>query len=1451
MDSFILDITSLFHLLLRTTMNASVIVCIVITAKALLSKRLAPRWHYYLWLLVIARMLMPSAPQSSLSIFNLVPSLTRSQATIDQLATQPAGNTTKHYQQTPTNYSAIENSTKSKETTNSLALKGQLPSQSDTTEYTAIEQQITTQPAAAASLKHQTDYIALLPLVWLIGAIVLALYVFAGNIRLWSIIRQKRPVTDSNILNLLEDCKSQMKLHTYLSVVETGKVSSPALFGFIRPRLLLPLGLLEKLTPAQLRHVFLHELAHLKRGDIYIGWLTALLQTLHWFNPIVWFAFHKMRADRELACDQLALTSILNEEPNEYGKTIVKLLENFSAPTYNPGLAGILEDRSQLKRRITMIAKHKKGSYRFSTLAAIVMILLSAIALTNAKDATPLEEKKKNANTFADLLIDGQFKKATQTFDKTMSKSLPAKRLAKIWKETTDQAGPFQEKLGTRSEKYLWSDIIYITCQFENGPLDIKVVYNRNMRITGLWFKPVPQKVLEEYANQTEPLNSSAPDNSPMLRTGKNTSAEAAYIVQKVVDRYADMKTFQAFGELRIEINRDPDGKAGVLKKMLNSVRKKPLESIFAIKLARPRRYCVEWNANYNSRASQINQIGYGWSTGEGSHRLQFGKSTQNEKNSITLISVDHYTKQTSLFFDTSENYLKELRQRSLLKDEQIGGVDCYVITGKHHTVTCTYWISKDKYLLLQYRHVTGGNIDEVMEVALKKMRNGATPEQIAKLKKQFADAKKAAVKSIQTYTQTYRNIIIDEPITEGNFKPSEDIDDIRKKLKEMAALPEAKTKVSLTDEKTKLREIIKTKSKPVGKLRIPVNLQAHLGVWEMVEVKGQNDAKAKTAKITFKPDGTVVSEGTDTNGKYNIGEMPYIFDNNKLKIIGNEWADISLEDGRLIIISAGTKFIYVKKDSPTETKVRKGTEQLSGAQKGELFSMFMTIGSTCEHIGKMLEGNKIDESLELCKTIDEICPKMQVIAKGTDFEVIVVAGTGQFKILHDAVKNKDAELAKTYLKTLVELGNQSSGMFMKLMEPKSTARPAAERAKAIAATQEKSHIHPTSTINKDGQIIDKVPGKLIFHGRYRHRSRGRDIDVPSELWLKQSPQGINALAYLPWMNNSDIASGDADHQITSYRSQRVTTQDQPAYSINLKFTDGKALVTRRGIRDDLTNAKLTVPSASRFSPNSRPDSYCAANISLRSLNLEPGESKELQVYDWDNSGETLVDYKIQITHAGKEPITVPAGTFHTNHFILNQLTSADTWFKKRAGHVTDFWVTENDVIIRVLRHREPYEMVLLDYTSPEDLGGRANTTAENPPLDVKTSSTSNSKKYVYLPDCDNTRVMLDLASGGLVEIPDLQAPKELLPAIDKLSKGDIIFDTRSLTFLRGASCSDSIPHPAGLSLTIHKIPEDKLLPEKITVTNRQGTAYELEILSVDKGGCNIKYIPSTIVQSN
>ena len=144
--------------------------------------------------------------------------------------------------------------------------------------------------------------------VWLAGVIIVGISIVFKNSTFWSIIRREPLVTDQKILNLLKTCKSQMKLQTVVGVIMTDKVKSPALFGYLRPRLLLPKGILEKLNEDQLHHVFLHELGHLKRHDIAISWLITVLQAIHWFNPLVWYAFYQMRVDQEAACDAYVLS---------------------------------------------------------------------------------------------------------------------------------------------------------------------------------------------------------------------------------------------------------------------------------------------------------------------------------------------------------------------------------------------------------------------------------------------------------------------------------------------------------------------------------------------------------------------------------------------------------------------------------------------------------------------------------------------------------------------------------------------------------------------------------------------------------------------------------------------------------------------------------------------------------------------------------------------------------------------------------------------------------------------------------------------------------------------------------------------------------------------------------------------------------------------------------------
>ena len=207
-------------------------------------------------------------------------------------------------------------------------------------------------------------------------------------IRFYRKLARASAPTDSSSQTLLDDCRREFGLSQRVELMETDAVQSPALFGLLRPRLLVPRGFGGQFTGRELRYIFLHELAHVKRGDLWLNWLVTALQILHWFNPLLWLGFARLRADRELACDELALLRAGDNVGTAYGETVVKLLENLRCPTAIPGLVGILEDKKQMRRRISMIANFRRTG-RWSALAVILIAALAAAALTDAQSNPP------------------------------------------------------------------------------------------------------------------------------------------------------------------------------------------------------------------------------------------------------------------------------------------------------------------------------------------------------------------------------------------------------------------------------------------------------------------------------------------------------------------------------------------------------------------------------------------------------------------------------------------------------------------------------------------------------------------------------------------------------------------------------------------------------------------------------------------------------------------------------------------------------------------------------------------------------------------------------------------------------------------------------------------------------------------------------------------------------
>ncbi len=436
-------------------------------------------------------MILPWAPESYLSVFNYVPG----QSQILSGAKQKTEELTPAYQGNTNRVS----SEKSKTNTSG---GGVLNSES------INSQEITTGLTSSEGTNSKWKFRNMLSMLWLTGAVVMGIYICGSNLKLWRIVRGKKQVTNEKFLDLLEGCKERMGINTVLGVFATDEVASPCVFGFIRPRLLMPPSMINSLGASELRYVLLHELGHVKRHDIGVNWVVAVLQMIHWFNPLVWYGFHRMRADREVACDALALSRGSEEESIEYGRTIVGMLERFSRRRYIPSVAGIVESKNELQRRIMMIGQFKNNSYRWSLPAMLFLAVFGVVVLTNAAEKQQTEASREAiAREFAESLAGGNYTAARSHFDDKMKKALSVEKMERFWNSKAGNSGEFKKISSTKVRNFGDFEVVEINCEFEKGPLELRVYFHNGNIIN--WFRIMPmaeemkvQKSAEEAAKE-------------------------------------------------------------------------------------------------------------------------------------------------------------------------------------------------------------------------------------------------------------------------------------------------------------------------------------------------------------------------------------------------------------------------------------------------------------------------------------------------------------------------------------------------------------------------------------------------------------------------------------------------------------------------------------------------------------------------------------------------------------------------------------------------------------------------------------------------------------------------------------------------------------------------------------------------------------------------------------
>ena len=268
--------------------------------------------------------------------------------------------------------------------------------------------------------------------IWAMGVLVFYLVYFFQVFRFQHWIRTARTLTDQNALRLFDHCKKRMHINSWVLVVESPRVHGPFLIGVFRPIIVLPQGLAAASNDQELEHLFSHELAHLKRSDLIVGWLMTFVLGLYWFHPLLWLAVRCMNQLREEASDAMVLKSLGPEQQLDYGTTLLTMSRKFANPRFVPGIAGILETRSFLHRRIDMITRPRTWRTRWALLVTALCVCVLATLITNAKpQSKPVYETKPNASVDTSTQ-EQEYTVGVPEYETKQKREIDPKRVPKI-----------------------------------------------------------------------------------------------------------------------------------------------------------------------------------------------------------------------------------------------------------------------------------------------------------------------------------------------------------------------------------------------------------------------------------------------------------------------------------------------------------------------------------------------------------------------------------------------------------------------------------------------------------------------------------------------------------------------------------------------------------------------------------------------------------------------------------------------------------------------------------------------------------------------------------------------------------------------------------------------------------------------------------------------------------
>ena len=320
---------------LAQTLALSVAAAVLLAAKRLFLDKLSPRWQYGVWAILALRALLPAGLLGRTLV--------------------PGGRV------------VLE----------AARLQVELPLSSVLTDPYGVTEVLAPVPLFPFGLPVPGSITDVLFYVYAAGVLLLALWFFLSYARLRAAIRRGLSPAPE-VLAQVEGVAARYGLKAPRRVVVLPGLESAFVCGPLRPVLALPGRPVDD-------KVLLHELLHLRHGDVWAGVGVCALRCLHWCNPLIWYCCDRMQNDCEALCDQRVLERLEGEERRAYGVILLSMADGRYARA--PGTSSMANGGRNIKARIQAIARFRRYPAGMALASGCVAAVLALTCLGGVSGA--------------------------------------------------------------------------------------------------------------------------------------------------------------------------------------------------------------------------------------------------------------------------------------------------------------------------------------------------------------------------------------------------------------------------------------------------------------------------------------------------------------------------------------------------------------------------------------------------------------------------------------------------------------------------------------------------------------------------------------------------------------------------------------------------------------------------------------------------------------------------------------------------------------------------------------------------------------------------------------------------------------------------------------------------------------------------------------------------------